>query len=145
MRRKQQYTSELRRTPLFTRLYAVSAYDVRDTLPLTHAEQALLDLEAEIDEDLPVFHELMLALSSAASASAPAITAEASAARRRLLDAFAQYDALAKRLRALPAPPGGGQDRLQAAVLARASLFLQRKMFPLQVRAPFLAPVCVRH
>jgi rabenosyn-5 len=61
-------------------------------------------------------------------------TAEASAARKRLLDAFAQYDALAKRIRALPTSgPGSSQDRVLAAVQTRASIFLQKHMFPLQV------------
>lgn len=61
-------------------------------------------------------------------------TAEVSAARKRLLDAFAQYDALAKRIRALPTSgPGSSQDRVLAAVHTRANLFLQKHMFPLQV------------
>lgn len=61
-------------------------------------------------------------------------TAEASAARKRLSDAFAQYDALAKRIRALPTSgPGSSQDRVLAAVHSRANIFLQRHMFPLQV------------
>ncbi len=59
---------------------------------------------------------------------------EAAAARKRLLEAFAQYDALAKRIRKLPCPPGSSQDRIQAAILNRANLFLQKHMFPLQVR-----------
>ena len=61
-------------------------------------------------------------------------TVEASAARKRLLDAFAQYDALAKRIRMLPTSgPGSSQDRVLAAVHTRANLFLQKHMFPLQV------------
>jgi rabenosyn-5 len=61
-------------------------------------------------------------------------TAEASAARKRLLDAFAQYDALAKRIRALPTSgSGSSQDRVLAAVHTRANIFLQKHMFPLQV------------
>jgi rabenosyn-5 len=60
-------------------------------------------------------------------------TKEASAARKRLLDAFAQYDVLAKRIRAIPCVTGSSQDRVQLAVLARANLFLQKHMFPLQV------------
>ncbi len=61
-------------------------------------------------------------------------TAEASAARKRLLDAFAQYDALAKRIRKLPTSgPGSSQDRVLAAVHTRANIFLQKHMFPLQV------------
>lgn len=60
-------------------------------------------------------------------------TKEASAARKRLLDSFADYDALSKRIRTLPCPPGSPQDRVQLAILTRANLFLQKNMFPLQV------------
>jgi hypothetical protein len=60
-------------------------------------------------------------------------TVEASAARKRLLDAFAQYDALAKRIRSLPTSgPASSQDRVLAAVHTRANIFLQKHMFPLQ-------------
>ena len=65
-------------------------------------------------------------------------TAEASAARKRLVEAFAHYDTAAKRIRNLPCTRGSSQDHVQTAVLARANLFLQKNMFPLQVRAPFL-------
>lgn len=61
-------------------------------------------------------------------------TKEASAARKRLLDAFAQYDAFAKRIRAIPCNTGSSQSHVQLAVLSRANLFLQKHMFPLQVR-----------
>lgn len=61
-------------------------------------------------------------------------TKEASAARKRLLDAFAQCDAFAKRIRAIPCNTGSSQSHVQLAVLSRANLFLQKHMFPLQVR-----------
>jgi rabenosyn-5 len=57
--------------------------------------------------------------------------------RKRLLESFGEYDRLAKRIRQLPAPRGGSQDRVQAAILTRANLFLQKNMFPLQVRHTF--------
>lgn len=62
-------------------------------------------------------------------------TREASAMRKRLLEAFAQYDALSKRIYQLPGPDGSksSQFRVQAAVLSRASIFLQKNMFPLKV------------
>lgn len=54
--------------------------------------------------------------------------------RKRLMEAFAQYDVLAKRIRKLPCPngPGSSQDRVQMAVMTRANLFLQMNMVPLQ-------------
>lgn len=62
-------------------------------------------------------------------------TREASALRKRLLEAFAQYDALSKRIYQLPRPDGSenSQFRVQAAVLSRASIFLQKNMIPLKV------------
>jgi rabenosyn-5 len=62
-------------------------------------------------------------------------TKEASQARKRLLEAFAQYDALSKKIRRLPCPagPGSSQERVQIAIMTRANLFLQKNMFPLQV------------
>jgi len=108
----QQHKQEAQEVPLFSRLYA-----------------AFINLEKEIEDSLPQFQELMLSLSKHERP-----TPEATAARKRLLDAFAQYDALAKRIRQLPSPggPGSSQDRIQQAVLARATIFLQKNMFPLQ-------------
>jgi len=72
-------------------------------------------------------------------------TKEASNARKRLLEAFAEYDALSKRIRNLPCPsgPGSSQDRVQMAVLTRANLFLQKNMFPLQVSLSLCSCVCM--
>lgn len=59
-------------------------------------------------------------------------TKEASAVRKRLLEAFSQYDAMSKRIYQLPWPDSS-QFRVQAAVLSRANIFLQKNMFPLKV------------
>ncbi|TCD63295.1 carboxypeptidase Y-deficient [Steccherinum ochraceum] len=109
---RRQYMQEVHRTPLFSKLYDAFAL-----------------LEKEIEEALPAFQELLLNLNND-ERPAP----EASSARKRLLEAFAQYDALAKRIRSLPSPGGQGssQDRVQTAILTRANLFLQKNMFPLQ-------------
>ncbi|KAI0724038.1 FYVE zinc finger-domain-containing protein [Cerioporus squamosus] len=117
---RQEYRQEMGVVPLFSRLY-----------------DAFISLEKEIEEELPLFQR-----SSSTSAFAhPCLlrsskqerpTPEAAAARKRLLEAFAQYDALAKRIRKLPCPPGSSQERIQAAIISRANLFLQKNMFPLQ-------------
>lgn len=108
---RKQYALDRARLPTFSKLYDV-----------------FMSLEKEIEDALPQFQELILTLNSD---DRP--TAEASAARKRLLDAFAQYDALAKRIRALPTSgPGSSQDRVLAAVHTRANVFLQKHMFPLQ-------------
>ncbi|KAI9466288.1 FYVE zinc finger-domain-containing protein [Lactarius psammicola] len=108
---RKQYSQDRVALPTFSKLYDV-----------------FISLEKEIEDALPQFQELLLTLSSE---DCP--TPEASAARKRLLDAFAQYDALAKRIRKLPTSgPGSSQDRVLAAVHTRANVFLQKHMFPLQ-------------
>ncbi|KAF8130455.1 FYVE zinc finger-domain-containing protein [Mycena galopus ATCC 62051] len=109
---RQQYHQQNAHVPMFAKLY-----------------EAFVILEKEIEDSLPQFQELILSLNHE---SQP--TKEASAARKRLLEAFAQYDALAKRIRNLPTTngPGSSQERVQIAVMTRASLFLQKNMFPLQ-------------
>ncbi|KAF7295356.1 FYVE-type domain-containing protein [Mycena indigotica] len=107
---RQQYHQQATHVPTFVRLY-----------------DAFIALEKEIEDSLPQFQELILSLTHD---SQP--TKEASAARKRLLEAFAQYDAIAKRIRNLAAPNGGSQERVQIAVMTRANLFLQKNMFPLQ-------------
>ncbi|KAJ7118724.1 FYVE zinc finger-domain-containing protein [Mycena epipterygia] len=109
---RQQYHQQGMHVPTFVKLY-----------------EAFVILEKEIEDSLPQFQELILTLNHD---SQP--TKEASAARKRLLEAFAQYDSLAKRIRSLPTPNGRGssQERVQIAVMTRANLFLQKNMFPLQ-------------
>ncbi|KZT11310.1 uncharacterized protein LAESUDRAFT_642177 [Laetiporus sulphureus 93-53] len=110
---RQQHKYEVQNTPIFFKLY--------DTF---------ISVEKEIEDALPQFQELMLSLRLAPKQERPA--PEASAVRKRLLEAFGQYDVLAKRIRQLRCPPGSSQDRLQSAILNRANLFLQKHMFPLQ-------------
>ncbi|KAJ7684628.1 FYVE zinc finger-domain-containing protein [Mycena polygramma] len=109
---RQQYHQQGVHVPTFVKLY-----------------EAFVVLEKEIEDSLPQFQELILTLNHD---SQP--TKEASAARKRLLEAFAQYDSLAKRIRNLPTANGRGssEERVQIAVLTRANLFLQKNMFPLQ-------------
>ena len=55
--------------------------------------------------------------------------------RKHLLESFSQYDAIAKRIKSLRTPgPGSSQEKVQSAISNRATLFLQRNLFPLQVR-----------
>ncbi|KAG6854597.1 hypothetical protein C0991_004199 [Blastosporella zonata] len=107
---RQQYQYETTHVPTFTRLY-----------------EAFIALEQEIEEALPHFQELVLSLSHNDQP-----TKEASISRKRLLEAFAQYDALAKRIRKFPCRSGSSADQVQASIMNRASLFLQKNMFPLQ-------------
>ncbi|CAE6521930.1 unnamed protein product [Rhizoctonia solani] len=110
---KQQYNIEATTVPAFSRIY-----------------HALLRLEGQIEDDLPQFQELVLNLKNGTHSNVS--TSTTAAARKSLLDRFHEYDRLAKRLRALPCQPGSSQERVQVAVATRASVFLQKHMFPLQ-------------
>ena len=116
-----------------------------------YPSQVLIGIEKEIEDSLPQFQELLLSLKFVPYYSPTRLiltpfccsndqrpTAEASAARKRLVEAFAQYDAAAKRIRSLSCTRGSSQDRIQTTILTRANLFLQKNMFPLQVRIPSL-------
>ncbi|KAK7449662.1 carboxypeptidase Y-deficient [Stygiomarasmius scandens] len=114
---RQQYLLEMSAVPTFARLY-----------------EALITLEKELEDSLPQFQELVLSLNKNITDIPPQAlpTHEATVARKRLLELFAQYDALSKRIRSLPCKPGSSQDRVQLAVMTRANFFLQQHMFPLQ-------------
>ncbi|THV07943.1 hypothetical protein K435DRAFT_959408 [Dendrothele bispora CBS 962.96] len=114
---RQQYLFEMSVVPTFARLY-----------------DALITLEKELEDSLPQFQELILSLNKDSGTISPQSipTHEASVARKRLLELFAQYDALSKRIRSLPCKPGSSQDRVQLAVMTRANFFLQEHMFPLK-------------
>ncbi|KAF8636575.1 hypothetical protein AX17_003386 [Amanita inopinata Kibby_2008] len=94
-----------------------------------HLHEILIGLEREIEVALPQFQELLLTLGHNDQP-----TKDASSMRKRLLEAFAQYDSLSKQIYQLPCPNGSksSQHRVQMAVLARANIFLQKKMFPLK-------------
>ncbi|KAG8899182.1 carboxypeptidase Y-deficient [Tulasnella sp. 403] len=52
--------------------------------------------------------------------------------RKELLEMFSEYDTISKKIRTLPAASGSSQDRLQAAIMMRANIFLQQHMLPLK-------------
>ncbi|KZV86546.1 FYVE-domain-containing protein [Exidia glandulosa HHB12029] len=108
---RKQYAVEQAALPTFARLY-----------------EAMLLVEKELEDSLPAFQEMLLALNNNPEVQ----SSEAKAARKRLLDAFADYDALSKRIIGLPCAPGSSQERVQTSIRTRANLFLQQHMFPLQ-------------
>jgi len=150
--RRQQYYQQARSVPSYVHLYEVCCQIVSRNPPHDVICQDFISLETEIEESLPKFQELLMSLKCVFLKYGTFLlklsknflhcshhdqpTKEASAARKRLLESFAQYDKLSKRIRALPCTngPGSSQDRVQAAILTRANLFLQKNMFPLQVR-----------
>lgn len=97
----------------------------------------LVQLEAEINDTLPEFQELVVLLANPAAAAAAQSTAPPSAnhaktLRKRLLTDLASYDTVSKRIRDLPLPPdavpGGSQDRLQRALANRGAMYLSEKL-----------------
>ncbi|KAJ3854953.1 FYVE zinc finger-domain-containing protein [Lentinula lateritia] len=123
--------------------------------------EAFLGSEKEIEDSLPAFEELLVGLKmSSGDNNGPnpphaltAQTATAAAERKRLLQVFARYDALAKRIRNLPCGIQGkgskgsqsdkgikakgtkgeynintSQERVQAAIALRAARFLEARM-----------------
>ncbi|KAJ3741755.1 FYVE zinc finger-domain-containing protein [Lentinula detonsa] len=120
--------------------------------------EALIGLEKEIEERLlPRFEEMLDVLNKSKSSNETntldlsGLPATAAAERKRLLQAFARYDALAKRIRSLPTSSDGKQtrmggsrdvkkeggmsskERVQAAIAVRAARFLEVRMVGLGV------------
>lgn len=110
--------------------------------------EALLSSESEIEEQLPMFHEL---LSSSCVTSLCAIELdlrlcsgdplpELHLMRKNLLESFTHYDALAKKIGTLsPKSTRKGakdgptsQERVQGAIVLRARQFMEKNMFPLK-------------
>lgn len=112
--------------------------------PLTVHYTALFQLQKEINEALPEFHEMILGLQKkdAATTLASSVTdskalqEDAIQARKELLVRFTRYDQLAKKIRTLrpivDKHESSTQQRLQQSIHARATMFLQKNMFPLQ-------------
>lgn len=107
---RQQFTLESTSTPAFARLH-----------------KALIRVEQQIEESLPQFQEAFVNAKDDTRGQR-----SATSTRKEMLEMFAEYDNIAKRIRALPAVAGTSQDKLQNAVMTRASLFLQQNMFPLK-------------
>jgi len=113
---RKQYIHEAHTSTAFTRLY-----------------DAFISLEHEISQALSQIEVLIPALISSP-------TLESLSHRKHLTTLFSDYDALAKRIKSLPyissSSVGGGpvhdQDRVQAAIWARAVGFMQANMGILQ-------------
>lgn len=80
---------------------------------------------------LPRFHKLLQALQDPDKSPTPQQLSDATKVRKRLMDAFAQFDAVAKRIRDLPTE-SPTQQKLQKAVYQQAYSFLSLHMLPLR-------------
>jgi rabenosyn-5 len=80
---------------------------------------------------LPRFHKLLMALQDPETPPSSQQLADATKVRKRLMDAFAQFDQAARRIRDLPSE-SPTQIRLQKAVYQQAYNFLSTHMLPLR-------------
>ncbi|KAI9819328.1 MAG: carboxypeptidase Y-deficient [Thelocarpon impressellum] len=103
------------------------------------AYETLVQFERGIRLMLPKFQRLLVALQDPDRAPSPTQLSEATKVRKRLMDAFSQYDISARRLRDLPTK-SPTQQRLQKAVYQQATNFLHLHMLPLRT-----LPKILRH
>lgn len=103
------------------------------------AFENLVQFEHGIRLLLPKFQRLLQTLQDPEKPPTPAQLADASKVRKRLMDAFTQYDFAARRIRDLPTK-SPTQERLQKAVYSQATTFLHLHMLPLKS-----LPKIIRH
>jgi hypothetical protein len=99
--------------------------------PDQRAYENLVQFERGIRLLLPKFQKLLQALQDPDKPPTPTQLTDATKVRRRLMDAFTQYDVAARRIRDLPTE-SPTQERLQKAIYAQATTFLHLHMLPLK-------------
>lgn len=107
------------------------ARELATQTPDLRAYQNLLQFEHGIRLLLPKFQRILLTLQDPEKPPTPPQLAEASKVRKRLTDAFTQYDFAARRIRDLPTEKPT-QTRLQQAIYQQAMSFLHVHMLPLK-------------
>lgn len=80
----------------------------------------------------PARDQSTLQAMKAKNRTALALQRDAAQARKQLLANFANYDSIAKKIRSLDDEGNASLARIKMAIYARASVFLQTYMFPLQ-------------
>ena len=95
------------------------------------AYENLAQFERGIRLLLPRFQKLLQALQDPEKPPTPQQLSDATKVRKRLMDAFAQFDTAAKRIRDLPTE-SPTQQKLQKAVYQQAYSFLSLHMLPLR-------------
>lgn len=99
--------------------------------PDQRAYQNLIQFEHGIRLLLPKFQRLLAPLQDPENPPTPAQLAEASKVRKRLMDAFTQYDVASRRIRDMPTE-NPTQEQLQKAIYSKALSFLHIHMLPLK-------------
>lgn len=95
------------------------------------AYENLTQMERGIRTMLPRFQKLLTTLQDPDRPPTPAQLADASRTRKRLMDAFTQYDGAGRRIRDLPTT-SEAQKKLQKQIYQQVTNFLHTHMLPLQ-------------
>lgn len=107
------------------------AREIATKPPDQRAYENLVQFERGIRLLLPKFQKLLVALQDPDKPPTPTQLSDATKIRRRLMDAFTQYDVAARRIRDLPTDLIA-QEKLQKAIYAQATNFLHLHMLPLK-------------
>lgn len=99
--------------------------------PSQRAYEHLTQFERGIRLLTPKFQKLLITLQDPDKPPSPSQLADATKVRKRLMDAFTQYDVAARRIRDLQTD-SPTQARLQKVVYAQATTFLHLHMLPLK-------------
>ncbi|GAB7356765.1 hypothetical protein MBLNU459_g7661t2 [Dothideomycetes sp. NU459] len=99
--------------------------------PDQRAYENLVQFERGIRLLTPKFQKLLVTLQHPDKPPTSAQLADATKVRKRLMDAFTQYDVAARRIRDLPTE-SPTQERLQKAIYSQATTFLHLHMLPLK-------------
>ncbi|KAG2171763.1 hypothetical protein INT43_008143, partial [Umbelopsis isabellina] len=108
--------------------------------PIIQLYQQLSATKANIDKMLPRFQDMVMMLEKKDTSNQSHETFKlAGQVRKSLLDSFAAFDTISKRIKMLPAH-SSSMRRLQANIHIAANHYLQRNMFPLQMLPRILNP-----
>ncbi|OLL25327.1 Vacuolar segregation protein pep7 [Neolecta irregularis DAH-3] len=108
------------------------AHEDGDLSRLFRLYKNLNDFKTGIELLLPKFHQMVALLQDTENSPSELEISQASRIRKKLLDAFGNYDACAKRIKQLQTQ-GIAEHRIQDAIHQRATAFLQQHMLPLQM------------
>lgn len=112
-----------------------SKRDFADSLnaphPLSRSYQNLIQFERGIRMLMPKFQVLLTKLQSPDNPPTSQDITDASKIRKKLMDAFTQYDIASRRVRDMPSN-SPTQQKLQKAIYQQASQFLHLHMLPLK-------------
>ncbi|EGP83938.1 uncharacterized protein MYCGRDRAFT_48386 [Zymoseptoria tritici IPO323] len=108
------------------------ARELSTQTPLQRAYQNLISFEHGIRLMLPKFQRILIPLQDPDNPPSSNQIAEAGKIRKRLTDAFTQYDVAARRVRDMDTGGSPTQERLQKAIYLQATNFLHIHMLPLK-------------